>query len=141
MVVPTADGPFYAGTYEKVLEFEFDGMLITPVAPLGLNPGDYWPGPHVGVSYVLAAGGKDIYFKNTAGNRETKSFLSDHVGEPAAERLARRLASQKGSAGGRIYINECGEFFAPPVDDSGQFVYLGPLGEDGWFPAPDVPRD
>jgi hypothetical protein len=45
-------------------------------------------------------------------------------------------------AGGRIYINEAGEFFAPTMTMSRNipYLYLGPLGDDQWFPPPPVDR-
>jgi len=63
-------------------------------------------------------------------------------GAAAAAALAHRLRSVKGFAGGRIYINEAGEFFAPIPGRSNNlsYLYLGPLGEDQWFPPPDVDR-
>jgi hypothetical protein len=75
-------------------------------------------------------------------NGEVEHWLSDHVGRGAAAQLANRLRQIKGPQGGRVYINEVGEFFAPIDDgDSGvSYVYLGPLEDDPWFPAPDVPR-
>jgi len=139
VIVPTTSGPFFAGCYEIPLRFDLDGEVISSEAPAGLRPGDLWPGPHVGIAYVLAAGGNDIYFKLKNGQRELKESLSDHEGADSAAALARRLAAVKGSDGGRIYINECGEFFAP-VGGSGEFRYLGPLDEDVWFTAPDVDR-
>ena len=142
VVVPTTDGEcWFAGTYQNYLEFEFEGQLIGPRAHEDLSPGDPWPGPHVGIRYTLKAGGKDIgYTTSPRPKVERTELLSDHHGPEAAAELARRLAAVKGSEGGRIYINECGEFFSPPPDPREDFIYLGSLDEDLWFPPPDVPR-
>jgi hypothetical protein len=143
VLVPTQAGCFYAGTYEKLLEFEFEGGLISPQPPHGLQPGQLWPGPHVGIGYTLAAGGNDIkYWRPVRPGRLEEHRLSDHVGRGAAAQLANRLRQIKGPQGGRVYINEVGEFFAPidNGDNGVSYVYLGPLEDDPWFPAPDVPR-
>lgn len=139
VLVPGAGECHFAGIYEDNLAFDFDGPVISPEAPADLEPGDEWLGPHVGIRYTLAAGGRDIRYELKNGNRILQVKLSDEVGAGAAASLAARLASVKGSAGGRIYINESSEFFAPPSGGGSEFLYLGSLGEDAWFPAPDVP--
>jgi hypothetical protein len=145
VLVPTqAGGCFYAGTYEKLLEFDFEGGIISPRPPAGLQPGEPWPGPHVGICYRLTAGGNDIKYERLVRPRRIQEYrLSDLVSQRAAAQLANRLRQIKGSQGGRVYINEVGEFFAPMNDGDGgvSYVYLGPLEDDPWFPAPDVPRD
>ena len=141
VLVPTTSGCVYVGSYEKVLEFDLDGKIVSPNRAPGVEPGDVWPGPHVGIRYTLAAGGSDIYYESKSGKITRREDLSDHVGEAAAARLARRLATVKGQQGGRIYLNECGEFFSPPSAGSDEYIYIGALDEDLWFPAPDVPRD
>ncbi|MSO38450.1 MAG: hypothetical protein EXQ69_09425 [Acidimicrobiia bacterium] len=141
VVVPAGDGQYFAGCYNQILRFELDGLLVSPKASPDLQPGDPWAGPHVGIRYTLSASGTDIFYKYKTGNREIRHDLSQHVGIDPAEKLASRLTRIKGPKGGRIYINECGEFFAPVEDADGRFLYLGTLGEDAWFPAPNVPRD
>jgi hypothetical protein len=144
VLVPTqAGGCFYAGTYEKLLEFDFEGGIISPRPTAGLQPGEPWPGPHVGICYRLTAGGNDIKYERSVRLRRIQEYrLSDLIGQRAAAQLANRLRQIKGSQGGRVYINEVGEFFAPMNDGDGgiSYVYLGPLEDDPWFPAPDVPR-
>jgi hypothetical protein len=143
VLVPTAKGGcYYAGNYGTLLEFDFEGSTVGPRPPKGLRPGDRWRGPHVGIPYTLAAGGNDIKYDAKDGRLRTEHRLSDHVGQPAAAGLAQRLRNVKGFAGGRIYINEAGEFFAPIQTRSGTlaYLYLGALDEDQWFPAPDVDR-
>ena len=145
VVVPTArgDGCYYGGTYENLLVFDYEGTLLSPRAPKGLRPGDLWRGPHVGISYTLAAGGNDIKYESKDGRHRTEHRLSDHVSNAAAAAIAHRLRSVKGFAGGRIYINEVGEFFAPLGGESGaiSYLYLGHLEDDQWFPLPDVDHD
>lgn len=142
VLVPTPQGCLYAGNYARLLEFEFEGQVLGPRAPHGLRPGTAWPGPHVGVLYVLTADGCDLKYEAVvSATRRRTEFLSSHVGVPAAKRLAARLTQHKGQGGGRVYINEAGEFFSP-VQRGGQteYIYLGSLDEDPWFHAPDVPR-
>lgn len=142
VLVPTTDGnTYFAGTYQQLLEFEFDGEVISPRAPADLKPGDAWPGPHVGIRYKIKATGRDISYQfRPRPQVEREELLSDVHGEEAAAELATRLNAVRGQNGGRIYINECGEFFAPPPDLGGDYIYLGALDDDVWFPAPDVPR-
>ncbi len=144
VLVPTqAGGCFYAGTYEKLLEFDFEGEIISPRPPAGLQPSKPWPGPHVGIRYTLTSGGNDIkYWRQVGPGRIQEHRLSDYAGQPAAAQLANRLRQIKGLEGGRIYINEVGEFFAPTDhgDSTVSYVYLGPLEDDLWFSAPDVSR-
>jgi len=137
VVVPTQDSDYlFAGTYETLLEFSHDGEIVSGRAPESLEPGDPWPGPLVGARYTLAAGGADIYYKHEASPGVTKKVnLSDFHPEAAVRALTNRLMAVKGKAGGTICINEAGEFFSPV---NGVVLYLGPLGEDVWFPAPDV---
>lgn len=139
VLVPTAGGSFFAGVYEELLEFDFDGEIISAAAPPDLRPGDEWPGPHMGVRYTLMAGGNDIKCEIAGKRTKVEHRLSDTAGEAAAARLAKRLATVKGSDGGRIYINERGNFFSPPRDGGVEHIFLGGLDEDPWFPAPDVP--
>ena len=138
VLVPTAEGSFFAGVYEELLEFDFDGDIISAAAPPDLRPGDEWPGPHMGVRYTLMAGGRDIKCEIKGQRTTVEHRLSDTAGESAAAGLARRLAAVKGTDGGRIYINERGNFFSPPRDGV-EHIFLGGLDEDPWFPAPDVP--
>jgi hypothetical protein len=131
-------GSYFVGNYEKNLEFTFDDTVISPKAAPGLEPGQTWPGPHVGVAYVLRAGGRDIRCELKEGNKRTRVYLSDTAGSQAASRLARRLAKFMGPGGGRFYINERCELFAPGrADDGVAPVYLGNLDEDPWFLPPD----
>jgi len=140
VLVPTSTAYFYAGKYTTLLEFDFEGKVIGPKAGSLLKPGDTWIGPHAGIPYVLAAGGRDFYYElETRPGVVKRTTLSTFVGVPAAAALGRRLSAVKGNQGGRIYINEAREFFAP-IDIGGAWdqLYLGPLGNDAWFPAPDL---
>lgn len=142
VLVPTLDNEcYFAGTYQEPLAFDFDGQIISPRAPEGLEPGSPWPGPHVGIRYTLKAGGRDIGYETQVRPRVTKKvLLSDFHGPGPAAALATRLAEVKGEQGGRIYLNECGEFFTPPSKSGDPYVYLGSLDDDVWFPPPEVPR-
>ncbi|MFI2712092.1 hypothetical protein ACH495_18410 [Micromonospora sp. NPDC018662] len=141
LVPRTGGGYFFAGTHRKLLDFDFEGRTLSPVAPPGLTPGDPWPGPHIGIRHVLAAGGDDIYRRvgtSTQGTRQ--ELLSSVVGLEAARRLAHRLRRVKGYQGGRLYINEAREFFTPVGEGARgvSYIYLGALGDEAWFRAPHV---
>lgn len=133
---------YYAGTYREILEFPYQGVRYGPVPPNGLRPGDEWPGPHVGIPYILAPGGVDIRYESREQRgsgvlRIRRVWLSESVGPGYARALAGRLIETKGSHGGRIYINEAQAFFAPVEGSSGsRFRYLGSLGSEPWFPEP-----
>ena len=138
VLVKAADrGCYYAGDYDDPVIFEFEDESIGPEPGPGIAPGELWPGPHVGIRYTLTAGSDDIYYEREVRPRFfQRTFLSD-IDEVGANRLARRLAKVKGSSGGRVYINEASCFFAPVDDGDGlQYVYLGDLGTDVWFPEP-----
>ncbi|MET7468783.1 hypothetical protein ACFYON_03215 [Micromonospora sp. NPDC005686] len=139
LVPQTGGGYIYAGTHRKLLDFDFDGRTLSPVAPSGLAPGDQWPGPHVGIRHVLASGGDDIYrVVGTSRHGSRQELLSAAVGAKAARRLAHRLRKVKGIQGGRFYINEAREFFTPVGENARgvSYVYLGALGDEPWFAAP-----
>jgi hypothetical protein len=141
VLVPGDGACFYAGNYAPNLEFDFDGSILGPRAPVELSPGNPWPGPHVGIRHVITAGAQDIRYTRRTRHREVDVYLSDHIGMDDARRLAGRLSMAKTSSGGRIYVNEALAFFAR-IEKGGrwEYVYLGWLEEDGWFDPPDVPR-
>ena len=128
---------YWAGHYDRKLEFEFGGSVIGSEAPPSLGSGDKWPGPHPGVRYVLCVGGRDIRYEIKSGNRSTKVLLSDEVGLGAAEKTAARVAAVKGRMGGRFYINESSELFGPASsNDFAHFLYVGHLEDSAWFDPP-----
>jgi len=142
VLVPAGGSYQYAGTYQRILEFDFNRQVLGPRPPAGLQPGEDWQGPHVGIRYALTADGSDVRYevKTTTGptsTNEKRFLLSAAVGRAGASKLASRLGQYKGQGGGRIYINEVREFFAPVGDDP-RYIYLGPLGDDPWFPAPQL---
>lgn len=132
------DACYWAGSYDSTLKFAFEDGQLSPEAPPGLRPGDTWPGPHPGVRYILKAGGNDIRYEIRNGRRVTEIYLSDEVGVGAATATAARVKAVKGSGGGRFYINERCELFAPVAsDDFTQFVYIGHLEDSAWFDPPE----
>jgi hypothetical protein len=139
VLVPDGQGGrcYWAGEYHETLEFRDKELFVSPVAPGDLEPGDAWPGPRVGIKYVLVAGGADIRYELVDGRRREIVLLSDDVGASAAARTARLVAETKGSAGGPFYVNECRELFAP-VGGNGSYSYLyvGNLEGLAWFDAP-----
>ena len=90
------------------------------------------------MKYVLTAGGKDIRYQRKSGNRITEIHLSDEVGQSAATATAARIRAIKGPDGGRFYINERCELFAPVAsNDYEHYVYLGHLEDSAWFDPPE----
>ena len=87
--------------------------------------------------YVLRAGGRDVKYELRSGTRITEIRLSDEVGDQAANATAARIRAVKGSSGGRFYINERCELFAPvSTNDYAHFVYIGHLEDSPWFDPP-----
>lgn len=146
VIVPVADGTYYfAGDYGTPLRFEFEGTMLSgegvDLTGRRLSPGDTWDGPHPGIPYVLKAGGGDVYYQAQLRPNVTKKVdLSSEVGSAAARDLADRIHAVKGWQGGRFYINEWRELFAPVNQSDGlTYVYIGHLGEDEpWYPRTSV---
>jgi hypothetical protein len=144
VIVPAGDaGQYYfAGTYDLPLQFEFDGKTISG-EPLDFNrnplrPGDTWTGPHAGIPYVLAAAGNDVYYRTfPRPDVEKRVRLSAGKGKNAAEQIARLLSAFKGAGGGRFYVNEFCSVFSPINGTDGlQYIYIGQIDLDSWFPDP-----
>jgi hypothetical protein len=127
----------YAGRYDKPLRFLLDGRITSATAPRGARPGERWEGSRVGMRYTLAATGKDVYAKRrTADGAETKEHLSAHLA--ACEPYVREWSRYK-PGGGAVYINEARELFGPLSED--EYVYLGYVPLDEWYPRPTVEDD
>jgi len=146
VIVPAGpDARYYlAGEYEQEVEFEFEGHTLSGRAVdldgRPLQPGEIWTGPHPGIPYVLKAGGGDIYYTSVPRENVTrKDWLSQHVGAAAAAAFARRIQEVKGWAGGRFYVNEWQELFAPLMTTGRlTYVYVGHLDLDApWFSKPE----
>jgi hypothetical protein len=142
VIVPA--GPYaryyYADEYHEPIEFWFEGHLLSGRAVdldgRKLEPGEIWTGPHPGIPYVLRAGGGDVYYTSEPRENVTKKvFLSKERDADAAKAFARRIQEVKGWAGGRFYINEFQEMFAPLMGADGiHYVYIGPLDlDEPWF--------
>ena len=146
VLVPVADGAnYYAGDYQEPLRFTFEDKTLSgeavDLSGRRLSPGDIWEGPHPGIPYILRAGGGDVHYKAKLRPFVTKKVvLSDEVGRGAARAFADRVMSVKGFGGGRFYVNEWRELFAPVAKEHElAFVYIGRLGEDEpWFARPSV---
>jgi len=142
---------YIAGIYTEPLRFIFDNgtrrvTISGEAIDLDGNPVsqlDIWPGLRHGIPYVLAAGGNDIYYRySPRPDVERTVRLSKYVGAAAAEAVAARIRQVKGFQGGRFYINEWREMFAPKgEDDSSARIlcyYVGRLRPDEpWFPKPN----
>ncbi|WP_104524523.1 hypothetical protein [Blastococcus atacamensis] len=127
----------YAGRYDTPLRFQLDGETIFTEAPRGLRPGQPWAGPRTGMKYTLTATGKDVYGKQrTPDGAERKIFLSSYL--IGCDLHVSEWGRHK-SRGGAVYINESRELFGPGDDDD--YVYLGYVPLDTWFPRPAVEDD
>jgi len=144
VIVPVGDAAqyYFAGTYDSPLEFEFEGKKISG-EPLDLDgkplrPGDTWTGPHAGIPYVLTAAGNDVYYRTfPRPNVEKHVNLSAEKGKSAAAQIARLLSAFKGASGGRFYVNEFCSVFCPINGTDGlQYIYIGQIDLDSWFPDP-----
>jgi hypothetical protein len=64
--------------------------------------------------------------------------LSNEIGAEAASRIALKVRAIKGIEGGRFYVNEWREMFAPRFeDDETEYFYIGRLQpDDPWFRMP-----
>ena len=98
VLVPDGEGGrcYYAGDYDEVLEFKEDDLFVSPVAAPGLRPGDPWPGPRVGIKYVLCAGAGDIRYEMVDGRRRETVYLSDEHGATATSRTTGVVAADQG---------------------------------------------
>ena len=148
VIVPVANRNYYhAGDYQAPLRFKFEEKTLSGEAVdlerRPLSPGDTWEGPHPGIPYILKAGGGDVYYKAQPRlNVTKKTKLSSKVGPEAARAFADRVMSVKGFKGGRFYINEWRELFAPVAKEHElTYVYIGHLDNDEpWYPKPSVPN-
>jgi hypothetical protein len=166
VIVPVKGAPasgfgshyYYAGQLDNDFTFEFEGRPLTtqPIRPDGsrLQPGDSWVGPRPGIPYVLAAGGKDIYYEspalsddeppqirpNTTQRVKLSSVVLDHA---AVLRAVRPIADVRGHQGGRFYVNEHGAMFTPVKAGDGDgldYIYCGQIERNVWFRQPLVER-
>lgn len=144
VIVPVGDDAQYylAGTYDQPLQFAFEGKTISG-EPLDLDgkplrPGDTWTGPHAGIPYVLTASGDDVYYRIfPRPDVEKRVRLSAKRGKSTAVQIARMLSAFKGTGGGRFYVNEFCSVFCPVNGTDGlQYIYIGQMNLDSWFPAP-----
>ena len=136
--MPTQLGSvLFAGIYTRDLEFTFGDSLVSPVARSRIRPGDVWPGPHVGMKYVLTAGASDIRYETTENGVRRRIQLSQFHAQDELSQLLAMFRAVKPS-GGAIYINEARECFAPVEGEQGyERLYIGHLGSRPWFPEPE----
>jgi hypothetical protein len=143
VIVPIGgDREYYlAGEYAAPLEFEFESNILSGDAKdlqgKALAPGQEWFGPHPGIPYTLKAGGQDIFYKAQLRKDVTQEFfLSRFAGKEEARLFAQRVLGVKGFQGGRFYINEFRQMFAPVKQaDQWSYIYIGKLGDsEPWFP-------
>lgn len=130
---------YFAGVYSKQLRFWWENEIISGDARgfdgKALSPGESWTGPLVGIPYVFAAGGADIYYTvEVRAGAVQKIYLTGVVDDPEPTlRLLRRII---GNQGGRFYVNEYREMFRPS-GGNGPATYIGRLDRTlPWFPKP-----
>ena len=143
VIVPVGpDATYYLAREEYdlplIFEFEDNNLSGEGIDPSGkpIEPGDPWTGPHPGIPYILEPGMGDIrYDSNPRPNVTVKVKLSSHVGSIKARSMAERIGKVKGWVGGRFYINEWKEMFAPLNRGNHiEYLYIGHLDEDDpWF--------
>jgi hypothetical protein len=145
VLVPVGEGATYylAGEYDMPLRFRFEEKILSgegiDLDGRPLEPGDVWTGPHPGIPYRLKAGRSDVYYRSYPRPMvEKQVHLSAAVGLNAAQALAARIRRVKGWVGGRFYVNEWREIFAPVEGREGwEYRYIGHLEEaEPWFPKP-----
>jgi hypothetical protein len=145
VIVPVGQEATYylAGEYTRPLRFDFEGKILSGDAVdldgRPLKPGDTWIGPHPGIPYVLAAGGKDIKYTREVRRRVSKEILlSEAIGAEKATLMAKNIRDVKGWEGGRFYVNEWRRIFAPVArGDAWEYVYIGQLADmTSWFHKP-----
>jgi hypothetical protein len=145
VIVPVGPSATYylAGEYDMPMRFEFEDKILSgegvDLDGRPLEPGDLWIGPHPGIPYRLKAGQLDVYYKAfPRPDVETRPLLSASVGPEEASIFASRIQAVKGWQGGRFYINEWREIFAPVSSGDGlEYRYIGHLElDDPWFPKP-----
>jgi hypothetical protein len=151
VIVPTgADATYYlAGEYHQHVFFDFEGKVLSGDARdlrgERIRPGDTWVGPHPGIPYVLTANGADVYYRMSPRPNVTRDVhLSTVVGKQDAAALAARVRGVKGFGGGRFYVNEWRQMFAPVARNGAglEYIYIGELQrDDPWFPKPGPPPD
>lgn len=145
VIVPVGPEKEYylAGEYDAPLEFVFERNFLTGDAKdfdgRPLAPGDEWFGPHPGIPYILTPGGQDVYYRAQLRKDVIKEMkLSAYCGKEEARLFAQRLLAVKGFQGGRFYINEFLQLFAPVEQGRAwRYVYIGKqTPEECWFPKP-----
>jgi hypothetical protein len=134
---------YLAGEYSQALQFEFEGHILSGnavnLSGEPLQPGDKWAGPHPGISYVLKSKASDIYYELEIRPQVTKRVtLTDCHGRAVVKPLLHQTGRIKGFEGGRFYINEFRQMFAPGTTKEGvEYYYIGHLENlDIWFPKP-----
>lgn len=147
VIVPVKDSNsseyYLAGIYEPLLEFDFEGKVISgkteDLDGNPISPGDKWAGSHHGIPYILCAGGKEIEYRFSPRPKvEIRKSLGDAVGREQAKEVAKMVAAVKGPEGGRFYVNEYLNVFAPLTekDTDVDYIYCGGIDLDNWFPMP-----
>jgi hypothetical protein len=130
---------YLAGTYVNQLRFWWENEIISGDARgfdgKSLRAGDPWTGPLVGIPYVFAAGGNDVYYTvEISPGAVQRIYLTDVTDN--AEPTLSVVRAIIGNQGGRFYVNEYSEMFRPS-GGNGPATYIARLDSRlPWFPKP-----
>jgi hypothetical protein len=160
LLVPVAQGGsshyYFGGIVDCDFKFEFEGKSLTSkpqnLDGTTLTPGDAWVGPRPAIPYVLAAGGKDIYFESPALTNTTPAELRKGVtrkiqlskvlkDNKLLTQALQSVCNFKGQQGGRFYVNEHHAIFTPIDKGDGNgltYTYCGQINLNAWFPEPKI---
>jgi hypothetical protein len=124
-----------AGEYPGTLHFE-NGTRQWSADVVSVRPGDQWPGPPVGMPYVLDRSNGDIYYRSAGGTGRV--LLSTAVGSVNARAVTSSLCSALGQVHSHPFlVNERSHTFAPTRSAKTPYVYLGRIDvSSAWFPNP-----
>ena len=148
---------YCGGRVDPNFVFEFEGVKLTsrPVDRNGakLSIGETWVGPRPGIPYVLAAGGKDIYFETPAVTSSTPPELREGITKKVqlskvlkdkslVSKATTPISNVRGQQGGRFYVNEHQAIITPVDKNDGnglEYIYCGQIEYSTWFPEPPLP--
>lgn len=151
---------YYGGRVDENLEFEFEyeSTKFTSMpklrngTPIGM--GDEWNGPRPGIPYILAPGGRDIYYERPKFDQtKSQDILDDDIvrvklstvieSETRLKKISDKILKVKGYQGGRFYVNEHRAIFVPVLGENEtelNYIYCGQLDLENWFSEPLIPE-
>jgi len=158
LIVPVSKGGssyyYFGGTVHCDFQFDFEGKKLSSKPQnfdgSPLVPGDQWVGPRPAIPYILAAGGRDIYFESPAltdttppevrhGVRRKVQLSKVLKDRSLLTKALQPIYKVKGELGGRFYVNEHLAIFTPIDKGEGNgltYIYCGQVDLNAWFPEP-----